>query len=248
MSTLGRMDKLSYERQNFPMIQILLSVSLALIALLLGWLECFRNGKPTPSGWAMILGIVTLTGVISASAVYDDRENSAKIRELDGKLTLQTEVAESLKTQNTALRVQVTELSAMTSDVRAIVLETLKVAGATAQETQGRLDLENAVLSLEVDRYYKVDTALRLYTGNGGVETLVLPGSQLMMLPETPFAVRNVRSVDGSIQYLVSFPMPRTNSDLGMGGWQSRYLLQSDLDGMAAIASNYYEYEQAGQQ
>jgi len=36
--------------------------------------------------------------------------------------------------------------------------------------------------------------------------------------------------MDGSIQYLVNSPMPRTNSDLGMGGWQSKYVLQSQAD------------------
>lgn len=230
------------------MLQILLSVSLALIGLLSGWLECFRNGRPTPSGWAMILTIVTLTGVMSVLALNDDRENSAEIRKLDDKLVVQTEAAEHLKTQNTALRVQVTELSAMTSDVRAIVLETLNITGIAVQETRDRSALKSTALSLEVGRFYKVETALRLYTANGGADTLVLPGSQLTMLPATPFAVKDVRFVDGGIQYWVSFPMPRTNSDLGMGGWQSRYVLQSDLEGMEALPSTYSEYERAGQQ
>lgn len=191
----------------------------------------------------MILAIVILTGAMSYLALIEGQQASAEIKKLNEDLAVQIQASTDLSEQNYALRIQVAGLSALSSEIRAIVLETLKVTGHAVEDRQNTDALASTPLSLNIGQYYTVDTSLKLYTSDGSVDTLVPQGQQLVLMPNTPFEVTDVRAVGGEIQYLISFPLRSTNSDFDWVGTQSRTILQRDLDGVEIEISSYHAFE-----
>ena len=95
-------------------MDMVLSISTALVGLAAGWLQCFKDGKPTWSGWLIIFLIVTLTLFATKNA----RESANQIN--------------SLKSQNSAVRMQVEQANKTLSQIE-LHMSSLKTSTSSDQ-------------------------------------------------------------------------------------------------------------------
>lgn len=212
-------------------MDLILTLCLAVTGLLGGWLECFKNGRPTKIGFILIITVLVVTTLLYSNQLNTLNQNIARETDLMKKLEeTQKTLARTESSQN-RLEQDASLLKGGIDSINTSLQEKMSADGGfIVNRANVQLALNSCYeYSSEVSLEWPVNDQSFFYLGREG---------EVVLKPDSLFCVENIDSFNNRRYYFVVIHTRNTNANRWEGKLLRGFIDSLSLDQARLSTSN----------